>query len=61
MPKFIELMATENVTEIINLFMFIMKAFEIRKITFISIKYAPHAFMYIVVVVIYNCIYTECS
>ena len=31
MPKIIELMATENVTEIINLFMFIMKAFEIRK------------------------------
>ena len=45
MPKLIELMATENVTEIINLFMFIMKAFEIRKITFISSKYAPHAFI----------------
>jgi len=33
MPKFIELMTTENKTEIRNLSMFIMKSFEIRKNT----------------------------
>ena len=31
MPKFIELIKTENKIEIINLDMFIMKSFEIRK------------------------------
>jgi len=31
MPKFIELMTTENVTEIRNVSMYIMKSFEIRK------------------------------
>ena len=33
MPKFIELMKTENKIEIRNLSMFIMKSFEIRKKT----------------------------
>ena len=31
MPKFMELIKTENKIEIRNLFMFIMKSFEIRK------------------------------
>ena len=34
MPKFIEPMATENVTEIRNWSMYITKAFEIRKMTY---------------------------
>ena len=59
MPTFIELMKTENVTEIRNLSMYITKVFEIKK-NFILIKYAPHAFMYIVIVYICNCIYIEC-
>jgi len=56
MHKFIELITTENLIEIGNLSMYITKAFEIRKKLFISIKYAPHAFIYIAVVLICKCI-----
>ena len=49
MPKFIELIKTENVTELRNLSLYITKVFEIKK-NIILIKYAPHAFMYIVIV-----------
>ena len=38
MPKFIELIKTENKIEIRNLSMSIMKSFEIRKKTFIFIR-----------------------
>ena len=41
MPKFIELIKTENKIEIRNLSMFIMKSFEIRKKLYFD---APHAF-----------------
>jgi len=44
MPKKIELMTTENQTDICNLSMFIMKSFAIRFFIFILIKYAPSAF-----------------
>jgi len=44
MPKFIEQMTTENVTEISNLSMYITKAFEIRKKTLTLIKYSPSRF-----------------
>jgi len=45
-------MTTENVTEIRMLSMYITKAFEIRKKYLFFIKYAPHSFMYIVIVFI---------
>jgi len=38
MPKFIELMTTENVTEIRNVSMYIMKSFEIRKKTLFRVS-----------------------
>ena len=60
MPTFIELMTTENVSEIRHLSLYITKAFGIIKIFFISIKYAPHAFMYIVDELICSCISIEC-
>ena len=44
MPRFIEQMTTENVTEISNLSMYITKAFEIRKKTLTLIKYCPSRF-----------------
>ena len=49
MPKFIELIKTENKTEIRNLSMFIMKSLYFD-------KYAPHAFfLYIHVVDLFIC------
>ena len=61
MPKYIELMKTENKIEIRNLSMFIMTYFEIRKTLYI-VKYAPHAFflyIHVVDLLICNCIYNE--
>ena len=62
MPKFIELMTTENKTEIRKLSMFIMKSFEIRKKHFSLISmHLTLSFLYIHVVdlLIRNCIYNE--
>jgi len=62
MPKFIELMTTENKTEIRNLSMFIMKSFEIRKKHFSLISMPlTLSFLYIHVVdlLIRNCMYNE--
>ena len=65
MPKFIELIKTENKIEIINLDMFIMKSFEIRKKLYFD-QYAPHAFfLYIHVVDLFIChciyyMYNDC-
>ena len=59
MPKFIELIKTENKTEIRNVSMFIMKSFEIRKKLYFD-EYAPHAFFlytHVVDLFICNCIY----
>ena len=59
MPKFVELMTTENKIDIRYLSMFIMKYFEIRNK---NTKYNPRAFyLYINVVslLIYNCICNE--
>ena len=62
MPNVFELMTTENIIEIRNLSMFIMKSLKIRQKNFILIKYAPLAFLYIPVVdlLMCNCIYIEC-
>ena len=45
MPNVFELMTTENIIEIRNLSMFIMKSLKIRQKNFILIKYAPLAFL----------------
>ena len=63
MPKFIELMTTENKTEIRNLSMFIMKSFEIRKTHTFLWLVCPSRFLFlyihVVVLLIRNCIYNE--
>jgi len=56
MPKFIELMTTENKIEIRISSMFIMKAFVIRKTNFNSIKYAPSRFLFCIHVLFRKCI-----
>jgi len=56
MPKFIELMTTENKKFI---YVYYESLWDYTK-PFTSIKLAPHAFMYIFVVLIYNRIYIEC-
>jgi len=60
MPKFVELMTTENVIEIRIVSMHIMKCFEFLKKKYF-IEHARHAFLYLVDVLICNCIYIECS
>jgi len=62
MPKFIELMKTENKIDIRNLSMFIMKSFELENPPLYFDWYAPHAFflyIHVVILLICLCIYNE--
>jgi len=61
MPNFIELLKTENKIEIRNVFIFITKSFELRKKHFIlrSMPLMLSFFIYVVDLLICNCIYNE--